>query len=105
MIPGHATTARLVTVLQLVRLPLQEPRAEQTDSFEHEVLRSRYYIQSQEDLYQTNEFTKFFSMFRVLWLALLVWQMVATAMCVFGQAVLAPVTWWEESKAQDAKRA
>lgn len=41
-IPGHSASASLVTVLQLVRR------------------NGLYYIQSQHDLYQVNEFVKFF---------------------------------------------
>jgi len=52
---------------------------------------NRYYIKSQEDLYQTNEVVKFFwpGGATVIWF----FQMVATFLCIVGALALAPVTW------------
>ena len=91
-IPFYSAPVDLVSVLQLSTnySPLSGDR--------------RYYIQSQEDLYQVNEVVKFFSLFRVLWLGLWVWQALATLACVVAQTVFAPVSWWEERRAiQTAK--
>ena len=58
---------------------------------------SRYYIQSQQDMYQTNEFFKFFSVFRIAWLFMVVGQFVATGFCVLGALLGGPVSWVEEN--------
>lgn len=84
-IPFFSAPVSLVTVLKLV------PR-----SFKGSDKKQSYLIASQNDLYQVNEFFKFFSLFRVLYYGLMVFQFVATAVCVIGQAVLRPVVWWEE---------
>jgi hypothetical protein len=68
----------LVTVLQLVQ-------DKKTD---------KYLIESQNDLYQVNEFVKFFWFGG--WLLLWVWQIFATLFCVLGAAIGVPVTWAEE---------
>ncbi|KAL9098344.1 MAG: hypothetical protein Q9163_005986, partial [Psora crenata] len=57
---------------------------------------TRYLIQSQNDLYQVNEFVKFISWFGLLsWLVLLS-QFVATGFCVLGAAAFWPVSWAEQ---------
>jgi len=61
---------------------------------DHSPTTGKYTITSQEDLYQTTEFVKFFwpggSSF--VWL----WQLMATVMCMAGALVFAPVTWLEQ---------
>ena len=99
VVPLHSVHARLVVKLQLVRGRSSDEagNADQADHVDqHE---ARYFIRSQEDLYQTGEFVKFVSLFRVLWLGLWVWRALATLACVLGQVVLAPVSWWEERRA------
>jgi hypothetical protein len=51
----------------------------------------KYYIKSQEDLYQSNEVVKFFwpGGATIIWL----WQLFATFLCIVGALTLAPVTW------------
>ena len=55
-----------------------------------------YYIKSQNDLYQVNEFFKFFDRARVLGLLLLLWQLGATLGCVVLALLCWPVSWVEE---------
>lgn len=80
-IPFYSAPVSLVTVLRLV----------------HDRSTNRYYIQQQHDLYQLNEITKFFSVFRIAWLVAVVCQFVATGLCVLGAAVGGPVSWVEEN--------
>lgn len=56
----------------------------------------RYWIAAQEDLYQTTEFVKFFLPYGIGVCVVLLWHMVATAVCVLGAIALLPVTWLEE---------
>lgn len=49
-----------------------------------EVGRDQYYIQSQNDLYQTSEWIKFLVPWGIGSLLMVVWQFVATFMCVVG---------------------
>jgi hypothetical protein len=57
----------------------------------------KFYIESQEDLYQSNEVVKFFwpGGATIIWL----FQMFATLMCILGALVFAPITWWEQKQA------
>ncbi|KAF3404737.1 hypothetical protein DPV78_003310 [Talaromyces pinophilus] len=57
---------------------------------------TKYWISSQEDLYQTTEFVKFILPFGIGVFAVFVWHVFATAGCVLGSLVLSPVTWVEE---------
>ncbi|MCJ1381419.1 hypothetical protein MMC17_004529 [Xylographa soralifera] len=84
-IPGMRAPVQLVTVLQLVAAPKSRAHA------------PRYLIAAQNDLYQVDEFVKFFSLLRVVWLLVLGWQFVATGLCVLGAGLLSPVSWVEEN--------
>lgn len=55
---------------------------------------NKYYIKSQEDLYQSNEVVKFFwpGGATILWF----WQISATGLCILGALLLAPMTWLEQ---------
>lgn len=77
IIPFYAASVTLVTVLKLSRSESSR----------------KYLIQSQEDLYQTNEFVRFFWFggFIFVWL----WQFGATAICGLGALLLAPLMWAE----------
>ncbi|TVY40928.1 hypothetical protein LSUB1_G002742 [Lachnellula subtilissima] len=74
-VPFYKSDVRLTTKLSLVQ---------STED-------NKYYIKSQEDLYQLNEVVKFFwpGGATVIW----VWQMLATFLCIVGALMLAPVTW------------
>ena len=54
----------------------------------------KFYIMSQEDLYQSNEVVKFFwpGGATVVWLL----QMFATLVCILGALLFAPITWMEQ---------
>ena len=82
----------LVTVLQL------KPVTSYSPTYFSESEHTRYLIQSQNDLYQMNEAFKFFSLLRILWLGLWVWQIMATIACVIGQWVFWPISQWEEGR-------
>jgi hypothetical protein len=55
---------------------------------------SKYYIKSQDDLYQTTEFSKFvwFGIWRLVW----VWQFLSTVICLLLAYLGAPISWLEE---------
>ncbi|GAB7357839.1 hypothetical protein MBLNU230_g0010t1 [Neophaeotheca triangularis] len=80
-IPFYHERVSLVTELQLVRPPSSH----------------KYYIQAQNDLYQTDQFFKFFAPWGLGWGFVTLWHYWATLMCVIGAVVLAPLTWAEEA--------
>ncbi|CAL3965492.1 unnamed protein product [Diplocarpon coronariae] len=86
-VPFYKSNVRLTTKLKLVR--------SENDG--------KYYIQSQEDLYQTNEWVKFFwpGGSTIIWL----WQLFATGLCLLGALMLAPVTWFEQRHANQVNGA
>jgi len=88
-IPFFRAHVELTTVLQLVAEPYPTPH--------HPDKRNRYYIQSQNDLYQVNELIKLISLFGILNLVVLTWQLVATGFCVLGAVVMWPVSWVEQN--------
>lgn len=81
--PFYRAHVNLVTVLQLV----QEKKSQ------------KYLIQSQNDLYQVNEFVRFFLFGG--WILVSLWQLTATIFCVIGAVVLWPQTWIEENYARE----
>ena len=89
-VPGFSAPVKLVTLLELTSTLQPSSRSSVNGP-------TRYLIKSQNDLYQVNEFVKFFSVFRVIWVFVLVWQFVATAMCVLGAVVFSPMSWVEEN--------
>jgi len=96
LIPFYAAHVRLTTVLRLVELP--SPRSH--------AAKPKYYIQSQDDLYQVNEWVKFVSPLGLATLVVLVGQLLATFGCVVGAVAGWPVSWVEENvlgRGQDRK--
>ena len=89
IIPFFSAAVTLTTLLQLVEEPYPTPH--------HPNKRSRYFIQSQNDLYQANEWIKFASPFGVLSLLVLTWQLIATGFCVLGAVIFWPVSWVEQN--------
>ncbi|KAK7614535.1 hypothetical protein IWX49DRAFT_483928, partial [Phyllosticta citricarpa] len=89
VIPFHYAPVSLVTVLQLER---HSPHDGAVGS--SAVGDGRYYISSQNDLYQTTEFPRFVfpPAFVIVWF----WQLFATVICNVAALVLTPVTWAEE---------
>ena len=86
-IPFHSAHVNLTTVLHLTY-------------FESS---SKYYINSQNDLYQVNEFVRF------VWpgglLLVWFWQIVATLMCLVGAVFFWPISWLEEHRSSVEERA
>jgi hypothetical protein len=78
IIPFHRAPVNLTSVLKL----------------HHNRGDDKYYIASQNDLYQVDEFVKF-----VLppgWILVWLWQFWATFFCLLGAFALQPVTWVEQ---------
>lgn len=73
----------LVTVLQLVPTTAGGKK--------------RYLIRSQNDLYQVNEYVKFVSLFGVLSVTVIAFQLLATGLCVLGAVAGWPISWVEEN--------
>jgi hypothetical protein len=73
----------LVTVLQLVRDKKTE----------------KYFIHSQNDLYQVDQFVRFAWLGG--WLVVWVWQITAAFFCTIGAVILWPQTWVEENWVRD----
>jgi hypothetical protein len=77
-VPTHRSDVSLVTVLQLVR-------------DESDKSNKKYYIRSQNDLYQTDQFIKFVFPWGGEHLVLL-WHFIATFFCVLAALIFAPFT-------------
>ena len=77
-IPFHRAQVNLTTVLEL----------------KHNRSDEKYYIQSQNDLYQTDEFVKF--LIPPSWILVWLWQFWATFFCALGATALWPITYAEE---------
>ena len=83
-VPFYKSSVHLTTKLHLV----------------HSADDNKYYIKSQEDLYQSNEVVKFFwpGGATIIWF----WQMFATFLCIVGALLLAPVPWIEQRHANQS---
>ncbi|KAI9782436.1 MAG: hypothetical protein M1816_001888 [Peltula sp. TS41687] len=79
IVPFYAAHVNLVTVIDLV----YDPK------------RRLYFVQSQHDLYQVNEWVKF--IWPGGWLVLLLWQYYNTFLSVIGAILLSPISWYEEN--------
>ncbi|GAP82472.1 putative flavin-binding monooxygenase-like protein [Rosellinia necatrix] len=115
VVPFHLWEAnvRLVCLLKLEHLPVdkdENPIFPQNRSGQNGYrqntapsTRRRYFIQGQEDHYQTNDMLKFVAPFgaSALWY---LWQLFATLVCVIGVALLWPVTWIYERKLIDSTK-
>ena len=86
IIPVYSVPVSLVTVLRLVRTPSSNSHYPPV-----------YLIKSQNDLYQVNEFVKFFSVLHIVHLFAFIWQFIATAFCVLGALIFTPISWLEEN--------
>ncbi|KXT15579.1 hypothetical protein AC579_9964 [Pseudocercospora musae] len=82
-IPFHRSPVTLTTQLQLVRRPA-EPR--------------KYYIQSQNDLYQVDQFVKFFAPWNIGTTLVILWHFWATFFCVIGAQLGRPFTAYLQRK-------
>lgn len=59
---------------------------------------AKYLIVEQNDLYQVNQFLKFLDPLSVLGLPLIALHVFASLVCLFGQWILAPISWWEDTQ-------
>jgi hypothetical protein len=96
----HKSHASLTTVLHLIKLETfpsstsqHEVKASQrTDS------RTKYFITSQNDLYQTSEFVKFvFPWFGLGTFGVMLWQFIGTLFCIMGTVLGWPISSLEEN--------
>ena len=105
-IPTHRSEVTLVTVLHLTNDYVPPTKAsidaahgpdEQRVSnvAEKSGHRPKYYITSQNDLYQTDQFIKF--VLPWFWILVPLWQTFATYFCVVLSYAFYPVTWLEEN--------
>jgi hypothetical protein len=88
-VPFHRSPVNLTTVLQLVRgenLNLQSP-------FRPPSSTPKYYITSQNDLYQVDQFVRFFAPWGVGTTVIAFWHWVATLFCIVGARVFGPLHW------------
>ncbi|KAK8227175.1 hypothetical protein HDK77DRAFT_484304 [Phyllosticta capitalensis] len=103
-IPFHYAPVSLVTVLQLEKhSPYEDAVADSSSvrtastngqSSSSAVAGSKYYIASQNDLYQTTDFPRF--VFPPAFLLVWIWQLFAMVFCNVAALVLTPLTWAEE---------
>lgn len=63
-----------------------------------------YYITSQNDLYQTNEWIKFLVPWGIGSTLMVAWQLFATLQCVIGAIILFPFTFWKENSALEVPK-
>ncbi|WPH01927.1 Hypothetical protein R9X50_00478100 [Acrodontium crateriforme] len=83
LIPFYRAPVTLTTVLQLHKPPHT----------------SKYYIQSQNDLYQVDQFVRFVAPWGIGSTLVILWHLVATFFCVLGAVLFVPVTWVEQRRA------
>jgi hypothetical protein len=99
-LPFHKSHVSLTTVLHLTRL-----QTFPVPTSQHEVKvsqrtdgRPKYYITSQNDLYQTSEFVKFvFPWFGLGTATVMLCQFIATFICIVGAVLGWPISWLEEN--------
>lgn len=68
---------------------------------QHNKINDRYYIESQNDLYQVDQFVKFVAPGG--WVLVWLWQFWATVFCVLGTVALWPVSVVEEWAAEKGR--
>lgn len=96
LVPLHSSPVTLTTVLQLSHghaLNEQQSPASALDK------PAKYYITSQNDLYQVDQFVRF--VVQPWWFGVMViglWHWLATMACIFGAVLGAPVTRWMERR-------
>ena len=95
---------RLVAVLHLEKRtmpPEGTHRVALTNGYDDEGEPSRlkplYYVKSQQDLYQLNEFVKFVDMFGVFGMFAIIGQLIAALSCALLALIFWPISWLEEN--------
>ena len=85
-VPFHSAKVNLTTVLQLqYGKSLNRPYAASSSA------PNKYYIQSQNDLYQVTEWLKFISIVGIATRLVMLWQWLATLACIVGAVVGTPI--------------
>ena len=84
-IPFDSAPVQLTSVLQLTT---ENPEA----SFKSNG--KKYWIATQDDRYQSDQFTLFISPYRIGYTLVLLFQYWATLMCVLGSIIGYPLTWY-----------
>ncbi|KAF2723710.1 hypothetical protein K431DRAFT_282803 [Polychaeton citri CBS 116435] len=84
LVPFYTAPVSLTTVLQLEQSPET----------------GKYLIREQNDLYQVDQFVRFVLPWGIGVFGVLLWHFWATAACVLGAIIFAPLTWLEESQAK-----
>ena len=87
-VPFHSAPVTLVTALALVKGRNLNSTVAKDDPSEPE----RYYIQAQNDLYQVDQFVRFFLPWGGAMLVFL-WHWFATLCCIVGAKLGSPITW------------
>jgi len=87
-VPFHRAPVTLTTKLQLVRPPHSR----------------KYYIQEQNDLYQVDQFVRFFAPWGIGTTVVYFWHFFATVMCVILALSGAPFTWLEQAYAETRQK-
>ena len=100
VVPFYSAPVNLTTVLTLTN----EPGTNQSTLNGEEKNRleegpKKYYIQSQNDLYQTSELIKFVVPFGIGVSAVMLWQFIVTFWCVVGAILGYPMTYWSDNVA------
>jgi hypothetical protein len=99
-LPFHRSHVSFTTVLHLTKLqtfPI-ETSSHQVKASQRTDGLSKYYITSQNDLYQTSEFVKFvLPWFGIGTIGVMLWQYTATFFCIVGAVLGLPITWLEEN--------
>jgi hypothetical protein len=99
-LPFHKSHVSLTTVLHLTKLqPFPTLKSQhEVKATQRTDTRSKYYITSQNDLYQTSEFVKFvLPWFGLGTIGVMLWQFIATIFCIIGAVIGWPITWLEEN--------
>ncbi|KAL4808067.1 hypothetical protein BDV18DRAFT_134190 [Aspergillus unguis] len=93
LVPFYAASVSLTTVLDLTTDPGE--RKDSTSNSAQKDSTRRYYIQKQEDFYQTSEFIKFVMPYGGQ-LLVMMWHAFASLFSILGVFALWPVMWAEE---------
>ncbi|KAK4546282.1 hypothetical protein LTR36_001959 [Oleoguttula mirabilis] len=83
-VPFHRSPVTLTTMLHLTQPPNSR----------------KYYIKSQNDLYQVDQFVRFFAPWGLGDAVVLFWQFWATIFCTILAVIFAPFAWLEQSYAE-----
>ncbi|KAF2154068.1 hypothetical protein K461DRAFT_277137 [Myriangium duriaei CBS 260.36] len=107
LIPFHQSEVSLVTVLHLVqqqnRLGISSEEDEDSSVVNLNAnIGGKWYIKSQNDLYQTDQFIRF--VLPPFAFILPLWQYFATLVCIICSYLFEPVSWWEESRQTQFER-